>query len=320
MRLVAVIVGVLGCVLASAFGQEDGSVGELRLELEWPAAASPLKRTNAHLSSLFHPTVVMRRTVDGSVRSRYVLVHSARFEKQMEDAAAAALVDGIAAFLKTGKKQDPGHGVRIVPEGGRDMLVDCGNGVVKQVTPASAEQLATMIRATRKRANAFIGADWALRRDAIRKLEGPVLQGWSISLDLGSVDLPELGGLQRVWWQAWATARSEPSVLLRLKPQDRGAPGPGGVISDAMFEVLGGVPDRLARGKTVRWEDGDQMLRAFPENKAIFYRPDKRKQEDLRISLETGQEAWKILEKRDRMVAWFEKEVEPGLKTLFGKE
>ena len=66
----------------------------------------------------------------------------------------------------------------------------------------------------------------------------------------------------------------------------------------------------------MRWEGDGQMLRAFVENKAIFYRPDTRKAEDIRISLETAQEAWKVLEKRDRAEAWFRKTVEPGLEEL----
>ena len=179
--------------------------------------------------------------------------------------------------------------------------------------------VATMIRSTRKRAKAFIGADYTLKRDAISKLKGPVVESWTLTMKLGSVDLPELGGEQWVWWRGWRSLRSQSASRLLVRSQGGGAPGTFSSISHEFFEELGRVPDRLACGKPVRWESNGEMLRAFVENKAIYYRPEAKKGEDVRISLETAPEAWKMLEKRDRLAVWFTKEVEPGLVALLRK-
>lgn len=318
MRLMVVMLVVLGSISLRGFGQGDGWEGELRLRLAWPEAAKSLRSEQPLLASRLMPMVVMRRTADGSVRSRYGIVQERRRDFfLMEDQEAAALSKGLTEYLKSAKQQSPGQGVHLKPKEGDQVAVYSSLGL-RTLTKAQAGELSAILLHTRKRAKAFIGADIDLKRDAIRKLEGPVIEGWSMTLDLGEVDLPELGGRQRVWWRGEETigwAKSGFDLLVR--PQDRPVPGAGWVgMSPVFFEQLGRVPDVLAQGKSVRWEGDGQMLRAFVENKAIFYRPDTRKGTDIRISLETAQEAWKVLEKRDRAEAWFGKTVAPGLEEL----
>jgi len=318
MRVMAVMLGVLGGVCLSAPGQGDVRVGELSLHLTWPESKGVWKPAGIDLRRELRPMVVMRRTADGSVRSRYALHVGWTRGMLLEEGDVEMLLASLGAFVNDEREGVEGHRGDRFGDVESSWKVPVARQALRLMHRDSAQRVILMIGETRKRAKAFMGADFQLKRDAIRKLEGPVIDGWSISMHIGSVEMPEFGGTQWVWWQGWCTtSRSEPGYGLDVRPQEGAVPGPRPWrISAGFLEELGRVPGQLARGKTVRWKGEGEMLRAFAENRAIFYRPDTRKQEDVRISLETAQEAWKILEKRDRMAEWFAKDVEPGLKVL----
>ncbi|MDA0768330.1 MAG: hypothetical protein O3A92_16085, partial [Verrucomicrobia bacterium] len=312
---------VTGAFAALGLGAAAGEVkygSELRLELARDTVPGFPEKSSGILLRLMNqcaPTYDLKKTQAGEVSLEFVLRigYGAETElnaKEAEEFAKmldVALFKGRAVARLDGKEcmaEVPGDGGLV------NLTVGSWRGLLSK---AECVWFVAYLRASLGGYEAF-SASWNAHQHGEKDVDfaDSKIGGWRLIYSLGAVELKEFGNFWVFLNLGWSSAGGN------WEETDVVATGQSmlGRTPSELLEALAQIPPLFEKGEVYRWKTAEMMLRAFPENKSIYFRQDRRTEEDVRIHVTAALEARRVIKERDRLMVWCEETAQPALEAL----